>query len=67
MESKSETNIERYLNSLSDNISIIDVNCKGNGIVYLPDLTRFKNLKKLRCSYNQLTSLPALPPNLEEL
>ena len=59
------TAIEIYLNSLSKNILTLDITSKN--IKYLPDLTRFKNLKKLDCSYNQLTSLPTLPPNLEEL
>jgi Leucine-rich repeat (LRR) protein len=33
----------------------------------LPDLTRFKNLKELHCSDNQLSSLPMLPQTLERL
>jgi len=57
--------IETYLNSLSEDILIININ--GEGITYLPDLTRFKNLKELNCSNNQLTSLPTLPQNLQIL
>jgi hypothetical protein len=38
------TNIETYLNSLSDDILILDVSFKG--IKSLPNLTRFKNLKE---------------------
>ena len=59
------TAIERYLNSLSDDISTLDISSKD--IKYLLDLTRFKNLEELSCSNNKLTLLPTLPPNLEEL
>lgn len=58
-------NIENYLNSLPDNTEIIDVSNKD--ITYIPDLSRFKNLKTLICSFNLLTSLPALTENLEYL
>ena len=59
------TNIETYLNSLSEDITILNIS--RNGLKYLPDLTRFKNLKKLNCPDNELTSLPNLPSTLEEL
>jgi len=59
------TFIERYLNSLSNDIVILDISNKG--ITSLPDLTRFENLKILYCYGNNLTSLPTLPQNLEEL
>jgi Leucine-rich repeat (LRR) protein len=59
------TEIETYLNSLSKDI--LTLNIIGKGIKSLPDLTRFKNLKKLYCSSNKLTSLPTLPQNLEYL
>ena len=48
------TKIKIYLNSLSDDIVILDITFKG--ITSLPDLTRFKNLQELHCSNNQLTS-----------
>jgi len=57
--------VEKYLNSLPDNVNIIDVSKKN--LNYLPDLLRFKKLKVLICSYNKLTSLPVLPKNLKEL
>ena len=57
--------IETYLNSLPDDTTEIDVSTKG--LTYLPDLSRFKNLIKLRCSNNQLTSFPPLNENLEFL
>ena len=41
------TEIETYLNSLSEDISIIDISSKN--IDYIPDLTRFKNLEVLYC------------------
>lgn len=59
------TDIETYLNSLSEKILTLDIS--GKGIQYLPDLTRFKNLQILSCSNNELTSLPYLPENIEEL
>jgi len=59
------TFIERYLNSLSNDIVILDISNKG--ITFLPDLTKFKNLKKLNCSNNKLTSLPTLPQKLKYL
>ena len=60
-----KTDIETYLNSLSEDISELSI-C-NMGIRLLPDLTRFKNLKKLYCYNNHLPSLPTLPPKLEEL
>jgi len=59
------TQIERYLNSLSEDILSLHVSNKN--IKYLPDLTRFKNLKLLHCYGNQLSSLPKLPKNLKLL
>ena len=59
------TNIETYLNSLSEDILTLDI--KGRGLKSLPDLTRFKNLQVLICYDNQLTSLPTLPQNLKIL
>jgi Leucine-rich repeat (LRR) protein len=59
------TEIETYLNSLSEDI--LKLNISSKGIKSLPDLTRFKNLEELDCSNNQLTSLPTLPQNLKIL
>jgi hypothetical protein len=58
-------NIETYLNSLPEDIEIIDISKKS--INYLPSLKRFKNLKELNCSGNNLTSLPELNENLKIL
>ena len=55
-------NIEAYLNSLPDYVEEIDVSYKG--LTYLPDLSRFKKLKKLYCHNNFLVSLPSLPKSL---
>ena len=55
-------NIE-YLDSLPEDIE--EINVSGKGINSL-DVTRFRKLKKLYCSNNQLTSLQ-LNENLEEL
>jgi len=59
------TAIETYLNSLSEDTLFINIGNKG--IKSLPNLTRFKNLKKLICSENELNYLPTLPQNLETL
>lgn len=58
-------NIKKYLNSLPDDTEIIDV--ANRDITYIPDLSRFKNLKTLICSFNLLTSLPKLTEKLEHL
>jgi Leucine-rich repeat (LRR) protein len=58
-------NIEEYLNSLPENTTIINVSNKG--ITYLPDLSRFTELKELNCYFNELTSLPNLPKKLRIL
>jgi hypothetical protein len=57
--------IERYLNSLSEDILTLHISSKG--IKSLPDLTRFKNLEKIDCSHNQLSLLPTLPQYLKIL
>jgi len=56
-------NIETYLHSLPEDTEEIDVSDKG---IKKLDVTRFKNLKKLYCDNNQLTSLH-LNENLETL
>ena len=61
----SSFNIEEYINSLPDDTETIDVLNKS--LTYLPSLKRFHKLKKLYCSYNQLTSLPELNDSLQEL
>jgi Leucine-rich repeat (LRR) protein len=58
--------IETYLNSLSEDMPVINITAKN--IDFIPDLTRFKNIKSLYCSYNELTSLPhTLPENIKIL
>ena len=58
-------NIESYLNSLPEDIEEIDVSHKK--LKYIPDLSKFKNLKMLICSNNCLNSLPSLNEKLEGL
>ena len=58
-------NIEEYLQELDVDIEEIVLNCKC--LEYIPDLSRFKNLKKLNCEGNKLKSLPKLPESLEIL
>lgn len=61
------TTIGIYLNSLSEDILTLSIECRG--ITVFPNLTRFKNLKELYCSDNKLSSLPTtlLPQSLEIL
>ena len=56
--------IETYLDSLQEDIEEINVSKKS--LTYLPNLSRFKKLKILHCTHNQLTSLPPLE-QLKEL
>ena len=58
-------NIDKYLNSLPEDIKKLDLSSKG--LTYLPSLERFKNLEVLDCEENQLTSLPPLPSSLRIL
>jgi len=60
-----EFNTETYLDSLSKDIEWIDVSRRN--LTFLHCLSRFKNLRRLNCSDNRLTSLPPLPENLKEL
>ena len=53
--------IEEYLNSLDDNVEEIKLSYKN--LKELPNLSKFKNLKYLYCSHNNLTSLPENLPN----
>jgi hypothetical protein len=56
-------NIEKYINSLADDIIIIDLKYKN--INYIPDLIKFKNLVILDCYKIELTYLPNLPNSLK--
>jgi len=56
-----------YLNSLDINVEIIYIYYKSLTITILPDLFRFKNLKILICSFNQITKIGKLPDGLEIL
>jgi Leucine-rich repeat (LRR) protein len=58
-------NAQKFIDSLSNNVTSIDLSHRG--LSSLPDITRFKNLKILYCSSNQLTCLPSLNITLEEL
>ena len=55
--------IEDYLNSLSLDTNCIDVSYKG--LTYLPDLSRFKKLKRLYCNDNLITVIPNLNDTIE--
>jgi hypothetical protein len=62
---KTPFNIEKYLDELPENTTIINVS--GKELRNLPDLNRFKNLQELHIQYNKLTSLPKLPDSLVTL
>ena len=55
-------NIKKYLYSLPENTTNIDISCKG--VYELPDISRFINLQYLTCNDNYLISLPTLPESL---
>ena len=58
-------NIEEHLNKLDENIKMINISHKN--LTYIPDLSRFKNLKILLCCHNRLTNLPNLNESLKIL
>ena len=58
-------NIEDYLNSLP--LDRTKINVSNKCLTYLPDLSRFKQLRHLNCSFNKLTWLPPLNNNLKHL
>jgi Leucine-rich repeat (LRR) protein len=47
--------------------AIEELECGNNCLRVLPDLSNYKNLKKLFCNNNQLTKLPNFNDNLEQL
>jgi Leucine-rich repeat (LRR) protein len=58
-------NIEEYINSLPLDTKTINVSSKK--LTYLPNLSRFKELKILDVSFNQLTCLPPLSDSIKKL
>ena len=58
-------NIEEYLNLLP--LDTTEINVSRKGLTYLPDLSRFKQLTHLNCSYNYLRELPPLNNKLTHL
>jgi Leucine-rich repeat (LRR) protein len=54
-----------YIDSLDKDI--ICIHLTNQNLTFIPDLSRFKKLKKLICFGNELTSLPELPSSLEVL
>jgi Leucine-rich repeat (LRR) protein len=58
-------NIQHYLKSLPLDTEYININSLD--LVVLPDLSRFKNLKYLNCSRNNLSILPSLNESLIHL
>ena len=54
---------KRMLSNYSDDVEGIDIS--NQRLTILPDLSRFKNLQRLECFNNQLTSLLLLPSSLQ--
>ena len=42
-----------------------EINISYKGLTSLPDLSKFKNLKRFYCNHNQLSHLPPLPSTLQ--
>ena len=57
--------IQKYLKSLENNITELDISDKN--LTQLPDLSRFTNLQILKCHKNKITVLPKLPDKLTRL
>ena len=49
------------------NLKVVELDLSNQGLTILPDLTIYPNLKRLNCSFNELTSLHGLPDCLEEI
>lgn len=49
------------------NLKVFEIDLSSSGLTVLPDLTIYPNLKKLNCSFNQLTSLIGIPDWVEEI
>jgi Leucine-rich repeat (LRR) protein len=54
-----------YLNSLDENVVEIDIS--NQCLTEIPDLSRFKQIKILKCNHNLLTGLPPLNETLKTL
>lgn len=57
--------VQSYLNTLPKDTT--SINIQNRGLHNLPDLSRFKQLRRLDCSYNYLRELPKLNDSLEFL
>ena len=64
-QSKYNGDIEKYINSLPDNTKYIYIGHLN--LTYIPDLTRFTDLRELKCEHNNITALPTLPQSLSKL
>ena len=57
--------VYNYLNELPDNVEIINLSNKN--LTFLPNLSRFNNLRQLYIDYNRLKKIHSLPSTLELL
>jgi Leucine-rich repeat (LRR) protein len=62
---KTNFDVEKYFNNLSDDVKCIYIS--EYSLTYIPDLSRFTKLEILKCMNNRLTFLPPLPASLEIL
>ena len=54
-------------NQIEDYSQITELNFFGTNLTILPDLSRYINLKKIKCTETQITSLDNLPKSLKQL
>ena len=65
MHTTTQTLAADFINRTSCYTQVIDLtNC---GLTEIPDLSKFKNLKILHCSFNNLKTLPKLNDSIEEI
>ena len=55
------------MEDIKDYSLITELNFFGTNLTILPDLSRYINLKKIKCTETQITSLDNLPKSLIDL
>ncbi len=59
--------IQSMTDDLSDCESLIELDLSRNGLITIPDLRRLTQLKTIRFSANQLTSMPLMPVSIRHI